>query len=464
MTVQTSAFLGTWNVGSIPQAVNYEYDKTAPAVASAFVNQMQVIYSVFSIPSGTALDQTDVDNIKVALTNLKNLALGTAFVVQNPDGSLQRYFLTVGMVQSLDLIMRSFQSVGAADPAVDLTLDQLNRWKDFTMLSPTVQNALFTALNAITTNRSIQSIVELDYVTAGNDLIADKLGGLEGAITTTKDILSLLTNIQNARNAGVETRDRSSLDPPVPFDTTISLPSGFTAGSTVTAQVFQGSYIAYNSNYYTAPLFPLPKDSLFTLYSARYGRLAEDVLPGLAGAFNGISAQFGFRPNPLVLEQSVKLDSTTVLTASGMALYDKLYSYKQQMSAFKTQLSTNFPDQVGDANSLYATVTKVYDNLAATFTSSANNTNAAAKGLFAWLVDNDKAGGGAVGYSISGLEAGDIQANVNTAITAAEALNDTQKENVRNFLFVFEEFYKSASAVLQRISQMIEKMASNISR
>ena len=45
-----------------------------------------------------------------------------------------------------------------------------------------------------------------------------------------------------------------------------------------------------------------------------------------------------------------------------------------------------------------------------------------------------------------------------------QALIDVQKEDVRNFLFVFEEFYKSASAILQRISQMIEKMAQNISR
>lgn len=461
MTVQTSAFLGTWDVASIPQPVNYEYDKTAAPVATAFVNDMQVIYSVFATPSGTALTSADVASIKAALTHLKQLALGTAFVVQNPDGSLQRYFLTVGMAQSLDLIIRSFQSVGANDPAVDLTLDQLNRWKDFSMLTPTIQNALFNGLNASVVNRSIQSIVELDYVTAGNDLIADKLGGLEGAITTTKDILSVLTQIQNARNEGVEVRNRGSLPAPLEWDQNL-LASSFSDDAQ--AQFFQNYYIQYNSNYYTSPVFPLPKEELFTPFTHHYGALWEDVAGGAVSIqLDQLSTQFGVRPTPRILEQSVRLNNSTLLTSAGFALYSKLFSYRQQMSAFKTQLSTQFPAQVGDPNSLYATVTKVYNHLASSFQTNANNITSAV-GLFGWLTDREDVANGNAAYTVAGTKSGDVQGAVSTAITAAEALNDTQKENVRNFLFVFEEFYKSASAVLQRISQMIEKMASNISR
>lgn len=59
---------------------------------------------------------------------------------------------------------------------------------------------------------------------------------------------------------------------------------------------------------------------------------------------------------------------------------------------------------------------------------------------------------------------GKIQENLGFAITAAESLNDQQKEETRRFLFLFEEFYKSASAILTKLTQLIEKMAQNINR
>ncbi|MBA3815893.1 MAG: hypothetical protein H0X29_05120 [Parachlamydiaceae bacterium] len=62
--------------------------------------------------------------------------------------------------------------------------------------------------------------------------------------------------------------------------------------------------------------------------------------------------------------------------------------------------------------------------------------------------------------STSGL----IQQRLTFGITAGQSLNDTQKETVRRYLFLFEEYYKSASAVLQKISQIIEKMGQSISR
>ena len=65
---------------------------------------------------------------------------------------------------------------------------------------------------------------------------------------------------------------------------------------------------------------------------------------------------------------------------------------------------------------------------------------------------------------IKGNNANDGEAALTFAITAGQGLNDTQKADVQNYLFVFEEFYKSASAILQSITQMIEKMAQNISR
>jgi len=69
------------------------------------------------------------------------------------------------------------------------------------------------------------------------------------------------------------------------------------------------------------------------------------------------------------------------------------------------------------------------------------------------------------GYSASnqdGIESGNFQRNLTGAITAAQNLNDTQKEDLRRFMYLFEQFYKSASAILQAIDRMVNKMAQNI--
>ena len=59
---------------------------------------------------------------------------------------------------------------------------------------------------------------------------------------------------------------------------------------------------------------------------------------------------------------------------------------------------------------------------------------------------------------------GSIQDNITQATTSAQSLNDTQKEDVRRVLFVFEEYYKSASSILIKITQLVEKMAQAIAR
>lgn len=60
--------------------------------------------------------------------------------------------------------------------------------------------------------------------------------------------------------------------------------------------------------------------------------------------------------------------------------------------------------------------------------------------------------------------AGDYQTHVTNAIVAAQSFNDTQREELRRVMFVFEEFYKSATSLLSSISQLIVKIADRISR
>jgi hypothetical protein len=58
--------------------------------------------------------------------------------------------------------------------------------------------------------------------------------------------------------------------------------------------------------------------------------------------------------------------------------------------------------------------------------------------------------------------AGLFEQNITLAMTAAQGLNNTQTEQVRAFLFTFEEYYKSASSLLSSMTQLITKYAQGI--
>jgi hypothetical protein len=134
--------------------------------------------------------------------------------------------------------------------------------------------------------------------------------------------------------------------------------------------------------------------------------------------------------------------------------------FKTQMQSITTQLSKEITNLSAttpklstgstDPNSLLAKLKIVLANI--------NSTHAASTsaGAAAWVTDNYNATA-SLGVASAGL----IQQNITNAITAGQSLNTTQTESVRNFLYIYEEYYKSASAVLQAITQVIQKMADN---
>lgn len=136
--------------------------------------------------------------------------------------------------------------------------------------------------------------------------------------------------------------------------------------------------------------------------------------------------------------------------------------FQTQMQSLRTQLvseiaslSATTPLISGreDSNSLLAKLRVVLADI------DSSGATANSVGAIAWIIDKYNLVASA-GVASSGL----IQQHLTNAITAGQALNTTQTESVRNFLYLFEEYYKSASAVLQAISQIIQKMADGIAR
>jgi hypothetical protein len=161
--------------------------------------------------------------------------------------------------------------------------------------------------------------------------------------------------------------------------------------------------------------------------------------------------------------------SITGLTDLGITVFNNLIAIKRSLQTFIPRLS-EITDVAGqqDPNSLLNRVKKLVDDFNAAFVSgttlaenlTGTGTMAQGQALAQFLLDNQN-----TRYSdVAGRTPGDSQQNLTFAMTSAQGLNDRQKEEVRRFLFVFEEFYKSAAAMLQRITQILEKMAQNISR
>lgn len=488
MSTYVSPFLGTYDttlasalVGfdPAPAAVQvfYQYEQTDPNVANYFVQNMSVIYEVFNRPvdstgaSVPPITGTDADNVRSAFINLYALAKGTSPVNTqiNPSGVTQLFYLTKDMVGSLDVIVRSMQAVGAYNPSVLFNTAQLQRWKDFSLLTPAIQEAMNVAMRSASSNRSIQAMLEMEYVSTGNDLIENKLTDLETALSTTKDMLDLMADIQNVRNQ-VITIQRSTFDQPYAVAS-----SGAGSDEETRNESYERRFQQQNSAFYTTPQFPVPNSSLMG-YSTRFLYTIFIQRPSTNGTGSLI-----FITTPQVFSGALTIKYEKFLlpksiTSAGDALFYKLLSYKARLSAsLPTLLSVLGASAAAEDNSLYNQALKVLNNMKTLFVGGiggtapiqAENLTASTQGveraraLFRFLTDSNAISDK---LKVGSLQPGDAQTALSAAITSAEGLNDTQKEAVRNFLFVFEEFYKSASAALQRISQMIEKMAGNISR
>jgi hypothetical protein len=57
---------------------------------------------------------------------------------------------------------------------------------------------------------------------------------------------------------------------------------------------------------------------------------------------------------------------------------------------------------------------------------------------------------------------GAYQTNLNNAVVSCQALNDTQRENLQQVMFVYQQFYQSATSMLASLMTLMQTIASNI--
>lgn len=423
-------------VGDIVIKARYEY--TSPEVAEEFTKYMQKIADIYNKPTPPGLTADDYGQVQAALTVLYRIGINGV----ETNGRVS--YLNTEMAGSLDVLARTFLAAGhvedsrwqlgpltgtydsgvlqddylqlvshyTANASIIGNVTAINTWKDQSNLSSTISQALAVALASPANNRTLQAMIELDYIKGANDLIETKLEGLQNALSTTKGILDVLAAVQDLRN-----QVKITSKPPFGFSWYSDYGNG---------QDYVNAYRASASTYFGEAVQVFVPDGL-TTYSHVVGSVISD---------------------------------DTTFSAKGLQLIADIQKYRDSLTTQINALAAILtPEQQAATGSLYTTLVTVRDgipdfrNLA--IPEPGKDNSAKEQALIRWLTDNHNS-------TTNASAAGKLQDQLTKAITAAQSLNDTQKEEVRNFLFIFEEYYKSASSVLQAITQILQRMAQGI--
>lgn len=363
--------------------------------------------------------------------------------------------------------------------------------------------------------RSIQSFTELVYIQTANEVINEKLIDLKNALQATKESLDNLNQLQQTHNLiTVNSRTftfalgSTGLNPPnaaayvakyeryastqlkaalVPQLNTEFLPFSLPSTEyTITkATVPSGaSPITTNTQWkFTLTLNNPLKYYAFNTSTNAFQPVAASY--SLSGYYVSISAGGGgypaIDPANFTNAQVAKavgdgfngVQKFPLLgTLSGMStLKLQLTRQRGALSALLVTLAAQTPasvlaDPLKRSQALIGQMSAVYGDLKASLGPnppaniqivSGTSIATAQSGIRAWIMDNYQ-----TFSSPDASKAGLIQQNITAAITAAQSTNDTQKQDVRNSLLVFEEYYKSAATILNQLTQIITRMAQGI--
>lgn len=442
-------------IGTVPIQTKTEY--TNGVVANTYYVNMATIKEILDKRASNpgehgTLSATDYNLLVQALQNLQNLALNGAY---DPVTKSQGYLLTT-MGQNLELVIKSLSTVGiTASSSLGISdADKIMLMENWQSLAGYgIEQILIDAItSASTATRSLQSMVELEYVKQGNDLIYGQLGSLESALETTNGILETLDTIEGISNQIKVSSKGNYKFPPstnadLPPDSWLKIRNDDDSTDSIKAAYDIDSA---NANNYMASHPGVSFNSAF----AQFFTFAAFV----ADAANGSLTKFTqfYRISASIQFSQVFPTANPTSTAANELIQAK-NTLMQQLVALEGQAGQATRSVV---NSLAYFIYNVALDISAAFTAVGYDPNQLQQAVSNWIVDNmdQKAG------TTESDSAGDIQERIKQAITSAESLNDSQKQEVQRYMFIFEQFYKSSSAVLTKVSQMIERMAQGISR
>lgn len=270
-----------------------------------------------------------------------------------------------------------------------------------------------------------QALLQLVYVRTSNDMIGDAMSNLDLALNTTQSVLNILQALQNLHN-DISVKSKSAF--PFLFSTGQILGMGGTSIHSGVLKIFVNG----------------ATQTISALVPSLFGGASLDASNYQKAYVQAASAYFGKAIDPFFVFANSAASGYHDFVTTLQQLKDKL---RLEISALARQTPSA---SLNDPTTLLANIQKVYGELPANFQFST---------VEKWALDN---------YNLHGSTGtglgGNLQNDLTFAITAAETLNDTQKEKVRRFLFIFQEYYQSAAAVLSAIHQIVNQIAQKISQ
>lgn len=424
-----------YGVGNI-SAGYVEY--TSADTNSVFTSNMLALYQIIIKPIGS-ITASDYNAMAQAVNNLKALT----------DTTNQQDLVTTQMVGYMNDVFKSLQAAGidVTNPNRSAILagsdaDHITKLKTWTDLGGFGIADVLKSASAGNYTRSLQSMIELDYVKTANEVIFNNLSSMEQAITNTQSVLATLTTIQNISNQlTVVTPAGKFTFPPV---TTADIPNSLAIPPSTTRTVVPGATFPGN------PPITLPS----TVYITQKGQNTLNDTSALLSPNNSSRYSNFIKEYKRYASAYFSQVFPTSTASTGMAT--TLVNAKNSLMSQVLLLEKLNPSVTrSTTNSLAANIYQVALDISASFANTDPVT-----GLRNWIIDSQNLRASDPNFK----NTGQIQDRITAAITAGENLNDTQKQQVQNYMFLFQQFYKSANDILSSIHQIIQKMAEQAGR
>lgn len=297
--------------------------------------------------------------------------------------------------------------------------------------------------------KTFTSMLEVDYIKDGNEILSNNLFNLQDALEITKkaiDTLSILQTIYNQLQV---------LTPSTQFYSTTLRNALYVSFST---------RIEYD--------FAFSADDINSLYPTIFG--GKTIPSWVFSSFRGMyksTATIYFAPSGTqpIVPMTIGVSARTAR---------EIFQAKLDLSSVRGQLLAINPTESAKSTSLAGGLLKVIKDISAQFAAISYNhsvgtveqlyrsTNTSVfNGLFTiaaahWIMDNQT--GSPTSKDDNGI--GKIGDRLTQAIKNAESLNDDQRGKVRQYLHLFEEFYKSAVNMLELLGQLFSKINGNVSK
>ncbi len=392
-------------------------------VLQKYTDMIIPLKNIFTKDPST-LTASDYDTILNQIASLKELAKNGATDTNGVETF--QSFMNQDMVTHLNDIMRTLSIVGIPPDPNALPLSSsdkiatLQNWQYLTNFQIDVLGPLNAALGlqltasqytvqitnpgtgivsnltvAASPGRTLQSMLQLEYIGVANEQMAGKLGYLQDALSLSQQILQSLTAIQNISNQIQVSNKFPEFSLPNPTD----------------------DLDAYKKAYKQAA-------------SAYFNQIFPSAVPVANAAEQLLNVKQKLWNQLLALEGTSPKNNRNVSGTLANAVFQVIKDISAAFSGIPMTGNANLQDQ------LFSAVKK-------------------------WIMDSqdqriDETGGQGT--------AGQIQDRIATALKTAQNLEEGQREDVRRYLFIFQEFYKSAASMLQLLGDIFDKINRGITK